>query len=98
MRRPHGVSRAVAPRARPVAGHDVAHRSEPSLPRWAPRSATLGYWRGRPASRRVTVVVLSAIVPTAIAQRWFSPVPAPRDRRHVAPPEPSEALVGGDAP
>jgi Kef-type K+ transport system membrane component KefB len=41
----------------------------------------------------VTVVVLSAIVPTAIAQRWFSP--GRGDRAHVAlPPEPSEILIG----
>jgi Kef-type K+ transport system membrane component KefB len=43
----------------------------------------------------VTVVVLSAIVPTAIAQRWFSP-PAhePDEHPHVLPPEPSEILIG----
>jgi Kef-type K+ transport system membrane component KefB len=42
----------------------------------------------------VTVVVLSAIVPTAIAQRWFSP-PGPGEHAHHAfPPEPSEILVG----
>jgi Kef-type K+ transport system membrane component KefB len=40
----------------------------------------------------VTVVVLSAIVPTAIAQRWFSP---PGEYTHHAlPPEPSEILIG----
>ena len=40
----------------------------------------------------VTVVVLSAIVPTAIAQRWFSP---PGEHGHHAlPPEPSEILIG----
>ena len=40
----------------------------------------------------VTVVVLSAIVPTAIAQRWFSP---PGEHEHHAlPPEPSEILIG----
>ena len=34
----------------------------------------------------VTVVVLSAIIPTAIAQRWFSP-PAPRAQpHHILPP------------
>ena len=39
----------------------------------------------------VTVVVLSAIVPTAIAQRWFSP-PGPIAHPHLPlPPEPSEA-------
>jgi Kef-type K+ transport system membrane component KefB len=43
----------------------------------------------------VTVVVLSAIVPTAIAQRWFSP---PLDEvgehpHHMLPPEPSEILI-----
>jgi Kef-type K+ transport system membrane component KefB len=45
----------------------------------------------------VTVVVLSAIVPTAIAQRWFSP-PAPSEQPHRAlPPEPSEILIGDAA-
>jgi Kef-type K+ transport system membrane component KefB len=40
----------------------------------------------------VTVVVVSAIVPTAIAQRWFSP---PVEHPHLAlPPEPSELLIG----
>jgi Kef-type K+ transport system membrane component KefB len=40
----------------------------------------------------VTVVVLSAIVPTAIAQRWFSP---PGEHvHHALPPEPSEILIG----
>jgi Kef-type K+ transport system membrane component KefB len=40
----------------------------------------------------VTVVVLSAIVPTAIAQRWFSP---PGEHvHHAIPPEPSEILIG----
>jgi len=44
----------------------------------------------------VTVVVLSAIVPTAIAQRWFAPeVPEARRRaHHRSVPEPSEALLG----
>jgi hypothetical protein len=44
----------------------------------------------------VTVVVLSAILPTAIAQRWFSP-PAyePGEHpHHLLPPEPSEILTG----
>jgi len=42
----------------------------------------------------VTVVVLSAIVPTAIAQRWFSP-PGPGEHAHLPlPPEPSEILIG----
>ena len=42
----------------------------------------------------VTVVVLSAIVPTAIAQRWFSP-PGPSAHAHLPlPPEPSEILIG----
>jgi Kef-type K+ transport system membrane component KefB len=44
----------------------------------------------------VTVVVLSAIVPTAIAQRWFSPdVEAERraDREVVAQPIPAEEYV-----
>jgi Kef-type K+ transport system membrane component KefB len=40
----------------------------------------------------VTVVVLSAIVPTAIAQRWFSPL-RPHARLPL-PPEPSELLIG----
>jgi len=39
----------------------------------------------------VTVVVLSAIVPTAIAQRWFSPRGA---AEHLLPPDPSEILIG----
>jgi Kef-type K+ transport system membrane component KefB len=44
----------------------------------------------------VTVVVLSAIVPTAIAQRWFSPpVEEPGGHpHHLLPPEPSELLIG----
>ncbi len=42
----------------------------------------------------VTVVVLSAIVPTAIAQRWFSPPEPSEHRHHLLPPEPSEILVG----
>ena len=37
----------------------------------------------------VTVVVLSAIVPTAIAQRWFSPDEHPHQ---FLPPEPAESL------
>jgi Kef-type K+ transport system membrane component KefB len=42
----------------------------------------------------VSVVVLSAIVPTAIAQRWFSP-PVPADQpHHLMPPDPSEILIG----
>ena len=41
----------------------------------------------------VTVVVLSAIVPTAIAQRWFSPDPD-RAHRHHALPDPSGILTG----
>jgi Kef-type K+ transport system membrane component KefB len=42
----------------------------------------------------VTVVVLSAIVPTAIAQRWFSP-PVPAEHpHHLLPPDPSEILIG----
>jgi Kef-type K+ transport system membrane component KefB len=40
----------------------------------------------------VTVVVLSAIVPTAIAQRWFEPdVEAERRADRLAPPEPIPA-------
>jgi Kef-type K+ transport system membrane component KefB len=40
----------------------------------------------------LAVVVLSAIVPTAIAQRWFSP---PGEHvHHALPPEPSEILIG----
>ena len=48
----------------------------------------------------VTVVVLSAIVPTAIAQRWFSPpVGAPAEHpHHLLPPEPSEMLIGEPSP
>ncbi len=43
----------------------------------------------------VTVVVLSAIIPTAIAQRWFSPAqPGAHPHHHTLPPEPSEILVG----
>jgi Kef-type K+ transport system membrane component KefB len=44
----------------------------------------------------VTVVVLSAIVPTAIAQRWFSPTvhEAGEHPHHLLPPEPSEILIG----
>jgi Kef-type K+ transport system membrane component KefB len=42
----------------------------------------------------ITVVVLSAIAPTVIAQRWFSP-PVPGEHpHHLLPPEPSEILVG----
>ena len=42
----------------------------------------------------ISVVVLSAIVPTAIAQRWFSP-PLPAEQpHHLVPPEPSELLIG----
>ncbi len=41
----------------------------------------------------VTVVVLSAIIPTAIAQRWFSP-PEPDHPHHLLPPDPSEILIG----
>src|ERR1700688_1049610 len=37
----------------------------------------------------VTVVVLSAIVPTAIAQRWFSPRLPREHAQHLLPPEPS---------
>jgi hypothetical protein len=39
----------------------------------------------------ITVVVLSAIVPTAIAQRWFSPQGA---AEHLLPPDPTEILIG----
>jgi Kef-type K+ transport system membrane component KefB len=42
----------------------------------------------------VTVVVLSAIVPTAIAQRWFSPMGRGESPRQPLPPEPSELLIG----
>ena len=42
----------------------------------------------------VTVVVLSAIVPTAIAQRWFSPPRAGEHPHRPLPPEPSEILIG----
>jgi Kef-type K+ transport system membrane component KefB len=41
----------------------------------------------------VTVVVLSAIVPTAIAQRRFSPAGADQPH-HVLPPDPAEILIG----
>jgi len=41
----------------------------------------------------VTVVVLSAIIPTAIAQQWFSP-PATEHPHLALPPEPSEILIG----
>jgi Kef-type K+ transport system membrane component KefB len=41
----------------------------------------------------LTVVVFSAIVPTAIAQRWFSP-PVPAEHpHHLLPPDPSEILI-----
>ena len=42
----------------------------------------------------LTVVVLSAIVPTAIAQRWFAPPAPARHPRHMLPPDPSEILIG----
>jgi Kef-type K+ transport system membrane component KefB len=42
----------------------------------------------------VTVVVLSAIVPTAIAQRWFSPRAPGKHAEHLMPPDPSEILIG----
>jgi Kef-type K+ transport system membrane component KefB len=42
----------------------------------------------------VTVVVLSAIIPTAIAQRWFSPAGAGATPHGALPPEPSELLIG----
>jgi len=45
----------------------------------------------------VTVVVLSAIVPTAIAQRRFSPR-LPDKHVHALPPEPSELLIGEATP
>lgn len=41
----------------------------------------------------VTVVVLSAVVPTAIAQRRFHPPQEGAEHLHVLPPEPSELLV-----
>jgi Kef-type K+ transport system membrane component KefB len=42
----------------------------------------------------LTVVVFSAIVPTAIAQRWLSP-PLPAEQpHHLLPPDPSENLIG----
>jgi len=41
----------------------------------------------------VTVVVLSAIVPTAIAQQWFSPPTPPEQPHHRLPPDPSEILI-----
>jgi Kef-type K+ transport system membrane component KefB len=47
----------------------------------------------------VTVVVLSAIVPTAIAQRWFAPADRSKigqhdEHPHLLPPDPSEILIG----
>jgi Kef-type K+ transport system membrane component KefB len=42
----------------------------------------------------VTVVVLSAIIPTAIAQRWFSPPQPVGQPHHVLPPDPAEILIG----
>ena len=42
----------------------------------------------------VTVIVLSAVVPTAIAQRWFSPPQTAARPHHLLPPEDSEALLG----
>jgi Kef-type K+ transport system membrane component KefB len=42
----------------------------------------------------VTVVVLSAIVPTAIAQRWFAPAESHAEHPHLLPPDPSEILIG----
>jgi hypothetical protein len=41
----------------------------------------------------VTVAVLSAIVPRAIAQRWFSPPTTPDHPHHVLPPDPSAILI-----
>jgi hypothetical protein len=48
------------------------------------------------ASLLVTIVVLSAIVPTAIAQRWFSPSldELGEQPHHVLPPEPSKIPIG----
>jgi Kef-type K+ transport system membrane component KefB len=43
----------------------------------------------------VTVVVLSAIIPTAIAQHWLSPPEPAEHPHHLLPPEPSEILIGG---
>jgi hypothetical protein len=37
--------------------------------------------------------VLSAIVPTAIAQRWFSPPVRAEQPHHLLPPDPSEILI-----
>jgi len=48
---------------------------------------------GTQFSLLVTVVVMSAIVPTAIAQRRFSPR-LPGAHVHALPPEPSELLIG----
>jgi Kef-type K+ transport system membrane component KefB len=45
----------------------------------------------------VTVVVVSAIVPTAIAQRWFSPNIDGEQPSHLLPPDPSEILIGDSA-
>jgi Kef-type K+ transport system membrane component KefB len=49
---------------------------------------------GTQFSLLVTVVVLSAIVPTAIAQRWFSPPLPAGHPHHVLPPDAAEILVG----
>ena len=48
----------------------------------------------------ISVVVISAIVPTAVAQRWFSPPfdAASAGRHTTLPPEASEALTGEPAP
>jgi Kef-type K+ transport system membrane component KefB len=43
----------------------------------------------------VTVVVLSAVVPTAIAQTWLSPPQPAAHPHHVLPPDPSELLIAG---
>jgi hypothetical protein len=42
----------------------------------------------------VTVVVLSAVVPTVIAQRWFLPYGSINHAHLPLPPEPSELLIG----
>jgi hypothetical protein len=45
----------------------------------------------------VTVAVLAALLPTVVAQRWFSPPPIDQRSRSRLPPEASEvAAADGD--
>ena len=46
----------------------------------------------------VTVVVLSAIVPTAIAQRWFSPDAQAEELRDRAPARAARPATAGERP